>query len=158
MSIRLFLAGLLIAFVTFGVSGQTMKDLPSQDESLKAVQRDLGLSDSQLSRVKELIEARRDRLQSIHQQAKPAFEELLRLLRQPDSDPEAVDKAAVAFRQIHEKAISEQENTEREFLSLLNPQQRKTVNGLRSKDSIALALHRLGLLTPQRSNDQVIWQ
>jgi Spy/CpxP family protein refolding chaperone len=158
MSIRLFLAGLLIAFIPFGVSGQTMKDLPGQDESLKAVQRDLGLSDSQLSRVKELVEARQDRLQSIHQQAKPAFEELLRLLRQPDADPEAVDKAAVAFRQIHEKAISEQENTEREFLSLLDPQQRQTVKSLRSKDSTAIALHGLGLLTPQPSNDQVILQ
>jgi Spy/CpxP family protein refolding chaperone len=158
MSIRLFLVGLLIASTPFAIFGQTVKDLPSQDESLKVVQRDLGLSDSQVSRVKGLVEARQDRLQTIHEQAKPAFEELVRLLKQPDPDPEAVDKAAAAFKQIHERAISEQENTEREFLSVLNPQQRQTVHDLRSQDSIALALHRLGLLTPRRANEQVILQ
>jgi len=79
-------------------------------------------------------------------------------LKQPNADPEAVNKAAAAFKQIHERAISEQENTEREFVSLLNPEQRQTVRGLRSKDSMALALHRLGLLTPQRSNEEVILQ
>src|SRR5262249_54031246 len=157
MSIRLFLIGLWIASTPF-VFGQTNKDLPTQDESLQVAQRGLDLSDTQVTRVKRLVEARQVRLQTIHQQAKPAFEELVRLLKEPTHAREAIDKAAAAFTQIDERAISDQENTEREFLDLLNPEQLQTVHDLRSQDSTALALHRLGLLKPQRLSQKVIQQ
>jgi Spy/CpxP family protein refolding chaperone len=121
---------------------------------LKVLQRDLGLSDSQASQVKELVEARRARLDAVRQQAKPAFEELLRLMRQPNPNTEAVGKAALAFKKIHEQAMAEQEKSEEEFLSLLNPQQQQTVNGLQSKAPLVLALHRLRLLGPERQNEQ----
>jgi len=126
----------------------------TQDESLKVLQRDLGLSDSQASRVKELVDARRERLQAIRQKARPAFQELLRLMRQPNPDPQAVGKATLAFKQIHEQAMAEQEKSEEEFLSVLNPQQQQTVNGLQSKAPLVLALHRLRLLGPERANEQ----
>jgi uncharacterized membrane protein len=158
MFVRIFLVGLLIAIVPFGVFGQTVSGFATREESLKVLQHDLRLSDSQVVRAKELVEARQEPLQTIRQQAKPAFEEFVRVLRQPAPDPQEVSKAAAAFRQIHERAVAEQENSEKKFLSLLNPQQQQTVNGLQSKTPLALALHRLGLFTPGRSNEQASLQ
>jgi Spy/CpxP family protein refolding chaperone len=156
---RIVLVGLLISIVPFGVFGQTPNSPATPAESLKVVQHDLGLSDSQFGRVKELAEERREQLQTIRQQAKPAFEELVRLLRQPDPDPQAVNEAAITFREIHERAVTEQEHSTKEFLSVLNPEQQQTVNGLQSKVPLALALDRLGLLTPEKhENPKVIVQ
>lgn len=154
MFLRSVLYGLLFAVIPLGAFGQTMDRFTTQDDSLKVLQRDLSLSDLQVSNVKELLEARHVRLQAIRQQAKPAFEELLKRMRQPDPDPQAVGKAAIVFRQIHERAIAEQANSEKEFLSLLNPEQQQIVNDLPGKAPLIMALHQLRLLTPERSNDQ----
>jgi Spy/CpxP family protein refolding chaperone len=154
MSVRVFLVVLFIALVPFGVSGQMMNRPPTQEQSLKVLQQELGLSDSQISRVKELVEARRERLQEIRHEARPAFEELLRLLRQPNPDPEAVGKAAIAFKQIHKQAMAEQEKSEEQFLSLLTPQQQQTVASVQSKAPLVLALHHLRLLGPEGQSEQ----
>jgi Spy/CpxP family protein refolding chaperone len=159
MFVRIVLVGLLISIVPFGVFGQTANSSATPAESLKVVRHDLELSDSQFGRVKELAEERREQLQTIRQKAKPAFEELVRLLRQPDPDPQAVNEAAIAFREIHERAIAQQEHSTKEFLSVLNPEQQETVNSLESKTPLSLALDRLGLLTPEKhENPQVILQ
>jgi Spy/CpxP family protein refolding chaperone len=159
MFVRIVLVGLLISIVPFGVFGQTENGPATPVDSLKVVQHDLGLSDSQFGRVKELAEARQEQLQTIRQQAKPAFEELVKLLREQDPDPQAVNEAANAFSAIHERAINEQEKSTKDFLDVLNPDQQETVNGLQSKDPLALALNRLGLFTPEKhENPQVILQ
>jgi Spy/CpxP family protein refolding chaperone len=159
MFVRIVLVGLLISIVPFGVFGQTPNGPATPAESLKVVRHDLELSDSQFGRVKELAEERRQQLQTIRQQAKPAFEELVRLLRQPDPDEQAVNEAAIAFREIHERAITEQTHSTKEFLSVLNSDQQETVKSLQSKTPLALALDRLGLLTPEKhDNPQVILQ
>ena len=153
MFVRIVLVGLLISIVPFGVFGQTGDSPATPADSLKVVRNDLGLSDSQFGRVKELAEARKEQMQTIQQQAKPAFEELVKLLREPHPDPQAVNEAANAFREIHERAITEQARSTKEFLSVLNSDQQDTVNKLQSKDALALALDRLGLLTPERHED-----
>jgi Spy/CpxP family protein refolding chaperone len=153
MFVRIVLVGLLISIVPFGLFGQTASGPATPADSLKVVQHDLGLSDSQFGRVKELAEARKEQIQTIQKQAKPAFEELVKLLREPDPDPQAVNEAAAAFREIHERAITEQAKSTKDFLSVLNPDQQETVNKLQSKDALALALDRLGLLTPEKREE-----
>ena len=148
---RIVLVGLLI--VTFGLFGQTSNGPATPADSLKVVRSDLALSDSQFGRVKELAEARQEQMQTIRQQAKPAFEELVKLLREPDPDPQAVNEAANAFREIHERAITEQAKSTKDFLSVLNPEQQETISNLQSKDALALALDRLGLLTPEKHEE-----
>jgi Spy/CpxP family protein refolding chaperone len=153
MFVRIILVGLVFSIVPFGVFGQTANGPATPADSLKVVQHDLGLSDSQFGRVKELADERREQIQTIRQQAKPAFEELVKLLREPDPDPQAVNEAATAFRAIHERAITEQEHSTKEFLNVLNPEQKETVNNLQSKDGLALALDRLGLLTAEKREE-----
>ena len=159
MFVRNVLVGLLISIVPFGVFGQTPNGPATPAESLKVVQHDLGLSDSQFGKIKELADERREQLQTIRQQAKPAFEELVRLMREADPDPQAVNEAAISFKEIHERAVTEQAKSTKEFLNVLNPEQQQTVNSLQSKVPLALALDRLGLLTPEKhENPHVIVQ
>ena len=119
------------------------------DRSLKVLQRDLNLTDSQVSRVRELVESRKTKFESVHAQAMPKFEELLRLLKQPNPDPVAVGKATIALKQVHEQAMAVQANLEKDFYSVLDDSQRMTVDKLRNQASTVLALHRLGLLAPE---------
>jgi Spy/CpxP family protein refolding chaperone len=119
------------------------------DRSLKVLQRDLKLTDSQVSRVRELVESRKTEFESIHAHAMPKFEELLSLLRQPNPDPAAVGKATIALKQVHEQAMAEQANLEKDFYNILTDSQRTTVDKLRNQAPAVLALHRLGLLAPE---------
>ena len=119
------------------------------DRSLKVLQRELNLTDSQVSRIRELVESRKTKFESIHGQAMPKFEELLRLLRQSNPDPVAVGKATIALRQVHEQAMAEQANLEKDFYNLLTDNQRMAVDKLRNQAPAVLALHRLGLLAPE---------
>ena len=153
MFVRIVLVGLLISIVPFGLFGQAENSPATPADSLKVVRHDLGLSDSQFGRVKELAEARKEQMQTIQQQAKPAFEELVKLLRQPDPDPQAVNAAANAFQEIHDRAITEQAKSTKEFLNVLNSDQQQTVNKLQSKDALALALDQLGLLTAEKQQE-----
>ena len=165
MFLRIVLVGLFISIVPFGVFGQSANGPATATgparatgpatpaESLKVVRHDLGLSDSQFGRVKELAEQRREQLQTIGQKAKPAFEELVRLLKEPHPDPQALNQAAATFTDIHERAMTEQEKSTKEFLDVLNPEQQQTVKNLQSKDPLAVALDRLGLLPPEKHED-----
>jgi hypothetical protein len=79
----------------------------------------------------------------------PKFHELMSLLNQPNPDPYAVGKAAIAFKQAHEQVRAVQADLERDFLNVLNDSQRRTVNTLRSQAPEVMALYRLGLLRPE---------
>ena len=124
------------------------------DRSLKVLQRDLNLTDPQVSRIRELVESRKTKSEGIHAQAMPKFEELLRLLRQPNPDPVAVGKATIALKQVHEQAMAEQAKLEKDFYNILTDNQRMTVDKLRSQASAVLALHRLGLLAPEWTGNE----
>jgi Spy/CpxP family protein refolding chaperone len=124
------------------------------DRSLNVLQRELALTDSQVSQIRQLVDSRRDRFESIKQQAAPKFRELMNLLNRPNPDPTAVGKAAIAFKQAHDQARTEQANLEKEFLNVLNDNQRRTVNSLRSQAPEFMALYRLGFLRPDTDSDQ----
>jgi Spy/CpxP family protein refolding chaperone len=124
------------------------------DHSLNILQRDLALTDSQVSQIRQLVDSRRSRFESIREQAAPKFRELMSLLNRPDPDPTAVGKAAIAFKQVHDQARTEQANLEKEFLNVLNDNQRRTVNSLRSQAPEFMALYRLGFLRPDTDWDQ----
>jgi Spy/CpxP family protein refolding chaperone len=125
-----------------------MGSAATTDRSLKILQRDLQLTDSQASQIRQLVDSRRGRLESIRQQMRPKFEELTRLLSRPNPDPNAVGKAAIAFKEAHDQVSTEQANIEKDFMNVLNDTQRQTVEKLRSAMPDVLALHRLGLLRP----------
>jgi Spy/CpxP family protein refolding chaperone len=142
--------------------GQSMHGFPfmgmgsrmQTDQALNVLQRNLALTDSQVSQIRQLVDSRRSRFESIREQGKPKFKELMSLLDKPDPDPLAVGKAAIAFKQVHDQAKAEQANLEKEFLNVLNDNQRRTVNTLRSQAPEFMALHRLGLLAPTNDWDQ----
>jgi Spy/CpxP family protein refolding chaperone len=119
------------------------------EHSLKVLQRDLNLTDSQLSQIKQLVESRKTKFESIHEQAMPKFEHLMSLMRQSNPDPTAVGKAALELKQVHEQAAAEQAKLERDFYGVLNDSQRATVDKLKNQAPDVLALHRLGLITPE---------
>ncbi len=119
------------------------------DRALNTLQRDLSLTDSQVSQIRQLVESRRSRIESVREQAMPKFHELMSLLNQPNPDPNAVGKAAIAFKQAHEQVRAVQADLERDFLNVLNDSQRRTVNTLRSQAPEVMALYRLGLLRPE---------
>jgi Spy/CpxP family protein refolding chaperone len=116
------------------------------DRSLNVLQRDLKLTDSQVSQVRQLVESRRGRLETARQEMKPKFEELTRLLSRPSPDPTAVGNATIALNQAHARVMTEQANIEKEFMNVLNDSQRQTVNKLRAAMPDVRALRRLGLL------------
>ena len=58
------------------------------DRALNTLQRDLSLTDSQVSQIRQLVESRRSRIESVREQAMPKFHELLSLLNQPNPDPD----------------------------------------------------------------------
>jgi Spy/CpxP family protein refolding chaperone len=118
----------------------------STDRSLNVLKRDLKLTDSQVSEIRQLAESRRGRLESVRQQMKPKFEELTRLLSRPNPDPTAVGNAALAFNQARARVMTERANIEKDFLNVLNDSQRQTVNKLKAAMPDVLALRRLGLL------------
>jgi Spy/CpxP family protein refolding chaperone len=119
------------------------------DHSLKVLQRDLSLTDSQVSRIRDLAESRKTRFASIHEQMMPKFEHLMTLLRQPNPDPSAVGRATIELNQVHDQARAQQAALEKDFYSILTESQRTTVDKLRSQASAVLALRRLGFLAPE---------
>jgi hypothetical protein len=76
------------------------------------------------------------------------------LLDQPNPDPKAVGDAAIALKRVHDRAKTEQASIERDFMNILNDNQRATVDSLRDKAPTVLALHRLRLLAPADSFEQ----
>lgn len=124
------------------------------EESLKVLQRNLNLSDAQAAQVKQIVDSRRSRFESIREEGRPKFRQLMALLNQPNPDPTVVGKATIALKQVHDKAKTEQANLERDFMNVLNSTQKQTVNSLRDKAPTVMALHRLGLLTPENNAEQ----
>ena len=116
------------------------------DQAVDSLQRALNLSATQAGDVKQLVRSRRDTLQSIREQAKPKFQQLMTLLKQPNPDAAAVGRATIELKKIHDKAHEEQADVESRFLSMLTPSQLQTVNSLRDQASTFRALARLGLL------------
>jgi Spy/CpxP family protein refolding chaperone len=125
-----------------------------KDQALNVLQRNLALTESQVSQIRQLVDSRRSRFESIREQGAPKFRELMNLLNKPNPDPYAVGKAAIAFKQVHDQAKAEQADLEKEFLNVLNDNQRRTVNTLRSQAPEFMALYRLGLLAPSGDSDQ----
>lgn len=124
------------------------------EESLKVLQRNLNLSDAQAAQVKQIVDSRRSRFESIREEGRPKFRQLMALLNKPNPDPTAVGQATIALKQVHDRAKTEQANLEKDFLNVLNNTQRQTVNKLREQAPTVMALHRLGLLAPENTSEQ----
>jgi Spy/CpxP family protein refolding chaperone len=119
------------------------------DRALRVLQQNLNLTDSQVSRIRDLAESRKTRFASIHEQAMPKFEHLMTLLRQPNPDPAAVGRATIELKQVHDQAKAQQAALERDFYNILTESQRTMVDKLRSQAPAVMALHRLRLLAPE---------
>jgi len=124
------------------------------EHSLNVLQEKLNLSEAQTSQVKDLIESRRSRFESIREASKPKFRQLMSLLSKPNPDPTAVGEAAIALKQVHEKAATEQARLEKDFLNILNDKQRQAVNDAKAEAPTVMAMHALGLITPERKAEQ----
>jgi Spy/CpxP family protein refolding chaperone len=124
------------------------------EEQLKVLQNNLNLSDSQTARVRELVESRRSRFQSLREDMRPKFKELMGLLDKPNPDPNAVGQAAITLKQVHDRVKAEQATVEKDFMNILNDNQRATVNRLKEQAPTVLALHRLRLLAPEEGFEQ----
>jgi Spy/CpxP family protein refolding chaperone len=124
------------------------------EHSLNVLQERLNLSESQTSQVKDLIEARRSRLESIREETQPKFRQLMSLLSKPNPDPTAVGQAAIALKRVHEKATAEQARMEKDFLNILNDKQRQAVNDAKAEAPTVMAMHSLGLIAPERMAEQ----
>jgi Spy/CpxP family protein refolding chaperone len=116
------------------------------DRSLDTLQRTLNLSGSQVTSIRHLAQTRRDSLRAIREQARPKFEQLMALLKQPNPDPTAVGRIVVDLKGVHEQARVKQMDLEKQFTSLLNPTQRQTVENLRKEAPTFAALRGLGVL------------
>jgi Spy/CpxP family protein refolding chaperone len=127
---------------------------PRFAESLKILQDNLNLQDSQTARIRELVESRRSRFQSIREDMRPKFKELMGLLDKPNPDPNAVGQAAIALKQVHDRARAEQASYEKDFMNILSDSQRQKVNSLKNEAPTVLALHRLRLLSPEDQFEQ----
>jgi Spy/CpxP family protein refolding chaperone len=129
------------------------------DRSLGVLQRDLNLTASQVSQVRQLIDSRKDKFKSIGDQVTPKFDYLMSLLNQPNPDPAAVGRATIALKQAHEQMRAEQAGLETTFMGILNDTQRQTLNRLRVQAPSVLALYRLGLLAPDwMGSEQAVTQ
>jgi Spy/CpxP family protein refolding chaperone len=116
------------------------------DRALITLQNKLSLSPAQVTNIRNLAESRRTTFQSIREQARPKFEELHALLRQPNPDPAVVGTVVLQLKQIHERARGTQRDLEARLMSVLNPSQQQTVNTLRDQAQTFYALRRIGLL------------
>jgi Spy/CpxP family protein refolding chaperone len=124
------------------------------EHSLNVLQEKLNLSESQTSQVKDLIESRRSRFESIRDESRPKFKQLMSLLSKPNPDPTAVGEAAIALKQVHEKVAAEQARLEKDFLNILNDQQRQAVNDAKTEAPTVMAMHALGLIAPGHTAEQ----
>jgi Spy/CpxP family protein refolding chaperone len=116
------------------------------DRALDTLQSTLNLSPSQVTSIRQLAQSRRDSFKSIREQAKPKFNELMTLLKQPNPDPAAVGRIVIDLKATHEQARAKQMDLEKQFLALLNPTQQQIVNNLRNQAQTFRALRALGML------------
>jgi Spy/CpxP family protein refolding chaperone len=116
------------------------------DKSVNTLQHTLNLTNTQRDSIRQLAQSRRDGFQSIREQLQPKHDRLMTLLKQPNPDPAAVGRATIELKTIHDQAVAKQANLEKQFMDLLNPAQKQTVNDVRRQADTYKALHRLGLL------------
>jgi Spy/CpxP family protein refolding chaperone len=116
------------------------------DRSLNVLQRSLNLSPSQVTDIRKLARSRRESLQTIRDESRPKFEQLMSMLKQPNPDPAAVGRTVIELKTIHEQARMKQSDFENEISSVLNPTQRKTVDSLRSQAPTFMALRGIGVI------------
>ena len=57
------------------------------DRAVDTLQRTLGLNPDQDTKIRQLARSRRDSLRAMREEAKPKFEQLMTMLRQPNPDP-----------------------------------------------------------------------
>ena len=124
------------------------------DRALQVLQQNLNLTDSQVSRIRDLAESRKTRFAAIHEQAMPKFERLMTLLRQPNPDPAVVGRATIELKQVYDQGKAQRAALERDFDNILTESQRTMVDKLRGQAPAVLALHRLGLLTPESMGNE----
>ena len=164
MSFRVATLAVLIAALSFTAAAQKgppdsagqwgMTPEVRMNRALGVLQSNLNLTASQVSQVRELIQSRREKLKTVHEQTMPKFDYLMSLLRQPNPDPAAVGKAAIALKQAHDQVRAEQTTLEAGFVGILNDSQRQKVNRARAEAPTALALYRLGLLASDWTGNQ----
>jgi Spy/CpxP family protein refolding chaperone len=121
------------------------------DRALVTLQDKLNLSPAQLTNIRNLAQSRRTTFQSIREQARPKFEQLQALLKQPNPDPAAVGSVVLQLKQIHERARGTQKDLEARLMNILNPAQQQTVNTLRDQAQTFYALRRIGCLVLRSS-------
>jgi Spy/CpxP family protein refolding chaperone len=128
-----------------------MRGVPSDqdiDSSLNTLQRTLNLSPDQVTKIRQLAQNRRDQMKSIREQSEPKFRQLMMLLNQQNPDPATVGRATIELKSIHDQIRANQSDYEKQFSSILNPNQQQTVNQLRSQAQTFIALRRLGVIQP----------
>jgi len=116
------------------------------DRAVDTLQHTLGLNSDQEERIRQLARSRRDSFRALREEAKPKFEQLMSMLRQPNPDPAAVGRAVIDLKAIHEEGLAKQADLEKELNTILDPTQQQTVNNLRQQAETMTALRRLGLL------------
>ena len=128
-----------------------MRGVPSDqdiDNSLNTLQQTLNLSPDQVTKIRQLAQNRRDQMKSIREQSEPKFRQLMMLLNQQNPDPATVGRATIELKSIHDQIRAKQSDYEKQFSSILNPNQQQTVNQLRSQAQTFIALRRLGVIQP----------
>ena len=116
------------------------------DRSLNVLQSSLSLNPSQVTTIRKLARQRRESLQTIRDESRPKFQQLMSMLKQPNPDPATVGRAVIELKGIHEQARMKQSDFEKEVSSVLNPTQRQTVDNLRSQAPTFMALRGIGLI------------
>jgi Spy/CpxP family protein refolding chaperone len=123
--------------------------LPSDeriDRSLNILQKSLKLNPTQVSSIRQLAQKRRESLQTIRDESRPKFQQLMSMLKQPNPDPATVGRTVIELKGIHEQARMKQSDFENQLASILNPSQRQTVDYLRNQGPTTMALRSIGLL------------
>ena len=143
MNMRVIVLSLLLLALPFGAIAQTSpsttqdKGMPPYsgwghggfmgmmnprqiDRSLDTLKSTLSLSDDQVSKIRQLVQSRRERMDSVREDVQPKFEALMRLMNRPNPDPNAVGRAALDLKQAHDRSFAEQASLQRDFIRRLN--------------------------------------
>jgi len=126
------------------------------DRSLDTLQRTLNLNASQVSSIRQLTQKRRESFRTMREESRPQMEQLMTLLNQDNPDPAAVGRIVVDLKKTHEQFKGKQADFEKQFDSILDSTQRKTVNNLRSEAPTFMALRRLGAIGASDSRGMFI--
>jgi Spy/CpxP family protein refolding chaperone len=163
-----YIVVLLISFIIcLGVPASSQRQQPSGssgsltqprgmseqriDRAIDTLQRTLDLSSTQATSIRQLVQTRRESLRPMREEARPKFEHLMSLLRQPNPDPATVGRAVLDLKASHEQLREKQADFEKQLDNILTPKQQQTVNTLRSQAQTFTALRTLGFIGVQES-------